>query len=169
MFPSFQIIKNPKLVRTLMATNSYLGTWDFNEGQDLPFQRQGCRDQSPSTDWSFPFFSFLHTNFNLPFKCWEGVFFVIFPFTLWILFSPFMLVPLSPHPASTCWSQLFDFGLELVTGNWNEHFSPTACEELSLILLSSLGYNPEASGDPLFLIQGRTNPNLGLSWNLLCS
>lgn len=56
MFPSFQIIKNPKLVRTLMATNSYLGTWDFNEGQDLPFQRQGCRDQSPSTDWGFLFF-----------------------------------------------------------------------------------------------------------------
>lgn len=62
------------------------------------------------------FFSFFHTNFNLPFKFWEVFFFNCFSPSLFkILFSPSMLVPLSPHPAFTCWSQLLDFGLELAT------------------------------------------------------
>lgn len=48
---------------TLLASNSYLDTWYFNEGQDLPFQRQGCRDQSQALRTARPsyydFFSFL--------------------------------------------------------------------------------------------------------------
>lgn len=153
----------------------------------------GDRDAgSVSQHWQHPwasqgrlglFFSFFHTNFKLPFKFWEVFFyfyFYYFSLSLFkILFSPFMLVPLSPHPASTCWSQLFDFGLELVT--WKGNVLP----HCSLLLPNSL-WRAEPDAPELFGIQswslrwcllishpalvGQTQAllNLGLSWNL-CS
>lgn len=113
----------------------------LNEGQHLPFRRQGCKkcatelapvsmpgwalSVSGPVPWlsqhpwasrgTLVVFSPFHTNFNLSFKSWV-VFFFFFSFSLFkILFLPFMLIPFLSHPTSTCCLCLFHFGLEVVT------------------------------------------------------
>lgn len=170
-------------MKTLLASKSSLGTWDFNEGQDSPFQRQGSRDQSPSTDnirgparascfffLSFTLISICLSNF--------GRFFFLIVFLLHSLrFSSHLpcwflchLIQLSPAGHNSLILAL-SWPLEMEMCFPTMHFSQIASEGLSLMLLCSLGYNPEISGDlsqmvpPYFSSRlSRANPGFAESW-----
>lgn len=70
--------------------------------------------------------------------------FIFFSLSLFrILFLPFMLLPLSSHPASTCRPRLFHFGLELVTRITGDGNALPRC---ALVLPNSLWRSkPDAS------------------------